>query len=68
MNGRFGYLPIFLILQLLILLPFVFAQIMGLALMKLRLDPSWDVLMLGIILGKYGQYLLPDLCGMRFNT
>jgi uncharacterized membrane protein len=41
-----------LILLLLILLPFVFAQIMGLALIKLRLDPQVAMLIiLGIILG-----------------
>lgn len=52
MNGRLGCLPIFLFLLLLFLLPLVFAQFMGLALVKLRLDPSVAMLVIvGIFLG-----------------
>ncbi|MDH4193173.1 MAG: DUF1614 domain-containing protein [Nitrospirota bacterium] len=52
MNGRLGCLPIFLFLVLLFLLPLVFAQFMGLALVKLRLDPSVAMLVIvGIFLG-----------------
>jgi len=52
MNGRLGCLPIVLFLLLLILLPFWFAQVMGLALAKLRLDPQTALLVIvGIFLG-----------------
>jgi len=52
MNGRLGCLPIALFLLLLILLPFWFAQVMGLALAKLRLDPQTALLVIvGIFLG-----------------
>lgn len=52
MNGRLGCLPIFLFLLLLFLLPLVFAQFMGLALAKLRLDPSVAMFVIvGIFLG-----------------
>lgn len=52
MNGRLGCLPIFLFLLLLFLLPLVFAQFMGLALAKLRLDSSVAMLVIvGIFLG-----------------
>ncbi len=52
MNGRLGCLPIFLFLLLLFLLPLVFVQFMGLALVKLRLDPSAAMLVIvGIFLG-----------------
>jgi len=52
MNARLGCLPIFLFLLLLFLLPLVFAQVMGLALVKLRLDPSLAMLVImGIFLG-----------------
>ncbi len=52
MNGRLGCLPIFLFLLLLFLLPLVFAQFMGLALVKLRLDPSVAMFVIvGIFLG-----------------
>lgn len=52
MNIRLGCLPILLFLLLLFLLPLVFAQFMGLALIKLRLDPSVAMLVImGIFLG-----------------
>jgi len=52
MNGRLGCLPIALFLLLLFLLPFWFAQIMGLALVKLRLDPQTAMLVIvGIFFG-----------------
>ena len=52
MNGRLGCLPIVLFLLLLFLLPFWFAQVMGLALAKLRLDPQTALLVIvGIFLG-----------------
>ncbi len=52
MNGRLGCLPIVLFLLLLFLLPFWFAQIMGLALAKLRLDPQTALFVIvGIFLG-----------------
>ncbi len=52
MNGRLGCLPIVIFLLLLILLPFWFAQVMGLALAKLRLDPQTALLVIvGIFLG-----------------
>ena len=52
MNGRLGCLPIVLFLLLLILLPFWFAQVLGLALAKLRLDPQTALLVIvGIFLG-----------------
>lgn len=52
MNGRLGCLPIVLFLLLLFLLPFWFAQVMGLALAKLRLDPQTALFVIvGIFLG-----------------
>ncbi len=52
MNGRLGCLPIVLFLLLLFLLPFWFAQFMGLALAKLRLDPQTALFVIvGIFLG-----------------
>jgi len=52
MNGRLGCLPIFLFLLLLFLLPLVFVQVMGMALVKLRLDPYVAMLVIvGIFLG-----------------
>lgn len=52
MNGRLGCLPILLFLLLLFLLPLMFAQVMSLALAKLRLDPEVAMLvMIGIFLG-----------------
>jgi uncharacterized membrane protein len=52
MNGRSGCFPIFLFLLLLFLLPLVFAQVMGLALAKLRLDPYVAMMVIvGIFLG-----------------
>lgn len=52
MNGRLGCLPIFLFLLLLFLLPLVFAQVMGMALAKLRLDPYVAMMVIvGIFLG-----------------
>ncbi|MCA9420698.1 MAG: DUF1614 domain-containing protein [Nitrospira sp.] len=49
MNGRLGCLPILLFLLLLFLLPLVFAQFMGLALVKLRLDPSVAMFVIVVI-------------------
>ena len=52
MNGRLGCLPIVLFLLLLFLLPFWFAQVMVLALAKLRLDPQTALFVIvGIFLG-----------------
>ena len=52
MNGRLGCLPILLFLLLLILLPFWFAQVMALALVKLRLEPQMALLVIvGIFFG-----------------
>ena len=52
MNGRLGCLPIALFLLLLFLLPFWFAQVMVLALAKLRLDPQTALFVIvGIFLG-----------------
>jgi uncharacterized membrane protein len=52
MNGRLGCLPVFLFLLLLFLLPFWFAQVMGLALAKLRLDPQVALMVIiGILFG-----------------
>ena len=52
MNGRLGCLPIVLFLLLLFLLPFWFAQVMGLALAKLRLVPQTALFVIvGIFLG-----------------
>ena len=52
MNGRLGCLPILLFLLLLVFLPFVFAQVMGLALVKLRLDPQTALMVIiGILFG-----------------
>jgi len=52
MNGRLGCLPIVLFLLLLFLLPFWFAQVMGLALAKLRLDPQTALfVIIGIFFG-----------------
>ena len=49
---RIGCLPVFLFLLLLILLPFVFAQVLVTALVKLRLDPPVALLIItGILLG-----------------
>lgn len=49
---RIGCLPVFLFLLLLILLPFVFAQVLVTALVKLRLDPAVALLIIaGILLG-----------------
>lgn len=52
MNKRLGCLPIILFLLLLALLPFMFAQVMGLALAKLRLEPQTAILVImGILFG-----------------
>jgi len=52
MNGRLGSLPIGLVLILLFLLPFWFAQIMGMALAKLRMDPQTALFVIvGIFFG-----------------
>lgn len=52
MNARLGCLPILLFLLLLFLLPLMFAEFMGLALVKLRLDPSLAMIVIvGIFLG-----------------
>ena len=49
---RIGCLPVFLFLLLLVLLPFVFAQVLVTALVKLRLDPAFALLIItGILLG-----------------
>ena len=49
---RLGCLPVFLVLLLVALLPFVFAQILVTALVKLRLDPGTALLVIsGIFLG-----------------
>lgn len=49
---RIGCPPVFLFLLLLILLPFVFAQVLVTALVKLRLDPGLALLIIaGILLG-----------------
>jgi uncharacterized membrane protein len=49
---RIGCLPVFLFLLLLVLLPFVFAQVLVTALVKLRLDPGVALLIItGILLG-----------------
>lgn len=50
--SRIGCLPVFLVLLLLILLPFVFAQVLVTALVKLRLEPSVAILIIaGIFVG-----------------
>jgi uncharacterized membrane protein len=46
MNRRLGCLPIFLLLLLLFLLPLVCAQVMGMALAKLRLDPYLAIMVI----------------------
>ena len=49
---RIGCLPVFLFLLLLVLLPFVFAQVLVTALVKLRLEPEIALLIItGILLG-----------------
>ena len=52
MNGRLGCLPLLLFLALVVLLPFMFAQAMLLALAKLRLSPDVAIMViLGILFG-----------------
>lgn len=52
MNGRLGCLPILLSLLLLAFMPVLFAQVMGLALAKLRMDPQMAlVVIIGILFG-----------------
>lgn len=52
MHARLGCLPIFLFLLLLFLLPLLFAQVMSVALAKLRLDPYLAIMVIvGIFLG-----------------